>query len=202
VILQRKYPHSKLSIYQKSKQGQEVCGDGYFTHETDQYLLVAIADGLGSGQEAHHAASKAVECLTRYHYESVQDIVKQCNQALQQTRGVVLGVMKLEIYSGTVTFVGIGNIQLMFFPEDQKTIRAISRPGYVNGRPLQYRVERFTYPRNAPFLMHSDGLYMTESIQNAIRSMTDPEKGVAQIINKAPVLSDDITLIVGRSLCS
>ena len=41
-------------VYQEAKAGNVECGDTYYIYKNDDYLLFAIADGLGSGPVARN----------------------------------------------------------------------------------------------------------------------------------------------------
>jgi len=191
-------PHSSISIYQKSKDGQDVCGDMYITLETEEYLVVGIADGLGSGKEACHAATCAVEGLKEVHMHSVGDIINHCNQSLHQTRGAVLGVIKIYFAQEKIEYATLGNIQLIFLPEQGKVFRAIPRPGYLSGKPIQVREEAFEYEGHLKFIMHSDGFQLEPSRLHRIGNVKESKKAIDHLLPELSLMNDDLTVVFGE----
>jgi negative regulator of sigma-B (phosphoserine phosphatase) len=201
VIFHKKYPHTSLCILQEPKPGQFVCGDSFFTHEADDYFIMGIVDGLGSGKEASKAANKAVECFREHQSSEVSEIIQNCNQSLLHTRGGVAAIMKLDFAQSMVSFSGVGNIQFIMFPENQTgTLRAMALPGFLGGRPIKSKTYQYKYQSNTPFLMFSDGLQLKSSIQQKIRWMNAPQDHVEQILSEFPKAEDDITVIAGRTI--
>ena len=59
-------------------------------------FICALADGLGSGEFAKDSADAVMEEIENYADESIETIVKKCNEVLVKKRGVVLGIIKLD----------------------------------------------------------------------------------------------------------
>jgi negative regulator of sigma-B (phosphoserine phosphatase) len=199
VIETKQYNKTILSIVQQCKKGQPVCGDAYFTEETEDYLIMAIADGLGSGSHAKEAATQATRCFQDNHHLDVKELILLCNQHLHHTRGAVVGVMKLDFDSSTISYAGIGNIQFMLYPEHQKAVRTISKPGYLNGRPIQVFQQQVPYLKGTPFIMFSDGLDVKRTIQQNVNIQENPDSLIHQIAKELDGINDDLTFIVGNA---
>jgi negative regulator of sigma-B (phosphoserine phosphatase) len=198
VIETKQYNKTSLSIVQQCKEGQSVCGDDYFTEETEDYLIIAIADGLGSGPKANDAASLATLCFHDHHHLGVSELILLCNQRLHQTRGAVVGVMKLDFRTSTMSYAGIGNIQFLLYSDHHKTVRPISKPGYLSGRPIQVFQQQFPYLKGTPFIMFSDGLDV-RTLKESIKVTDDPNELVHQITEQLVGAQDDLTFIVGKT---
>jgi len=200
VIIHKKLTNTSISIYQSPKKGEVISGDAYFIHETDDYLIVGLVDGLGSGTLANEAAMIAVESIKLHHESTVDVIIHTCNQSLYQTRGVVAGVMKLCFKTSKIYFAGLGNINLILYSGGPKASRSISTPGYLNGRPIKIRVEMFEYKENTPFLMHTDGFRVHRDLASQIQLHSEPRESMNVILEELiQTLDDDTTFIVGKS---
>lgn len=193
------YNYSKVAVYQQSKSGCDDCGDQYFIHENDRYLILAIADGLGSGSEACKASETAVGVMEDCHALSSWELIHECNEALHRTRGVVLGIAKLDYTTWRFDFCGVGNIQFVMFPYQQKMIRCISTPGFLAGRKIRVKNKIFSCREGETFAMFSDGIAMDSSWEKQLRSMQKPEEHLETIIKGTQLKDDDITLILGRT---
>lgn len=103
------------SVASRALPGQVVSGDLHAVTSWDGGALFGVVDGLGHGEEATIAARRAVETVEAHAKEPVTAIVQHCHRALLQTRGVVMTLASLDIYSETLTVIGIGNVETMMF---------------------------------------------------------------------------------------
>ncbi|WP_202080806.1 SpoIIE family protein phosphatase [Caldalkalibacillus salinus] len=199
MIETKSYSKTKIITCQQSKHGELVCGDSYYTIETDEYFFTGVADGLGSGAEAKKASEQAVHTFREHHHQSLKHIVFHCNQNLQTTRGAVIGALKLDFKSGLITFAGVGNIQCLLLYPDQTFKGAISVPGYLSGRRYRMREMSFPFFRQSMFLMYSDGISIEREAIKRYAEEQDPEKMVQRILPPVETeYKDDLTLISGK----
>jgi hypothetical protein len=91
--------------------GEAVSGDLHVVQPWRDGVLVAVADGLGHGEEAAVAARRAVAAAARHADESVIGIVRRCHEALVGTRGVAMSVASFNGADQTMSWLGIGNVQ-------------------------------------------------------------------------------------------
>jgi hypothetical protein len=73
--------------------------------------LVAALDGLGHGPEAAHAAGIAAAVLREFAGDSAPALVERCHAALRDTRGVALSLAAFSAARGTLTWLGVGNVE-------------------------------------------------------------------------------------------
>src|SRR5260370_421927 len=73
-------------------------------------ILVGALDGLGHGDEAAAAARAAAEVLRAQPDAPVIWLVRQCHNALGDTRGAVMSLASFSARYGTLTWMGIGNV--------------------------------------------------------------------------------------------
>src|SRR5712692_7135198 len=95
--------------------GEKESGDLHLVEPFRNGALVAVMDGLGHGAEAAVAARNAVETLKAHPDESVINLLNRCHESLRTTRGVVLGIAAFNAVEGTMTWLGVGNIEGMLF---------------------------------------------------------------------------------------
>lgn len=199
MIIEKSYKKSDLSIVQKCKNGETVCGDSYLTIETEEHLILAIVDGLGSGSQAKKAADKAVQCFLQHQHLEVKEMMMLCNKELLHTRGAVAGIAKLNFSTSLMTFAGIGNVHFLLCPAEHKTIRPLSKPGYLNGRPIQVLQHQFYYPVGTPFMMYSDGLDVKQTLEHKIRASSNIQLWVELLMEQLGSSQDDLTFILGKA---
>lgn len=74
--------------------------------------LIATVDGLGHGSNAADAARRALEEVARWaKTESLCGILYRCDEALRETRGVVMSLAAVNTITGILTWVGVGNVE-------------------------------------------------------------------------------------------
>jgi phosphoserine phosphatase RsbX len=104
--------------------GETVHGDRAVVAPHPGGVLVAVIDGLGHGQEAARAADRAVEVVSAFPGEDLEELVERCHRELRSSRGVVMTALSLSFAAGTVSSLGVGNVQGM-----------IVRAAALDGRP-------------------------------------------------------------------
>jgi phosphoserine phosphatase RsbX len=90
--------------------GETVAGDRAVVVCSEGRALVAAVDGLGHGPEAVRAAETATSVVEEFAHESVDSLVERCHEALAPTRGAVLSLAAFTARDGTMTWLGVGNI--------------------------------------------------------------------------------------------
>ncbi|WP_018924813.1 SpoIIE family protein phosphatase [Salsuginibacillus kocurii] len=186
-----------VTAYQQKKNGNERCGDAYITIETDQYFLCALADGLGSGAEAHRSAQLAMNVITEAHDQSVSQLLDQCNQVLFQERGVVLTMLKVDFATQEIMYGNIGNVECILMLDNDQIVRPVPAPGYLSSRKYKYRLERFQYGENVRFLLYSDGTVFSPECKNMMSAAKSPECVVNRLAEAAQSANDDVTIVGG-----
>lgn len=91
--------------------GQAESGDRHVVKAVPNGVLVAVVDGLGHGDEAALAAKTAVVMLERHAQESMISLMRRCHEGLRSTRGVVISMASFNALDGTVTWLGLGNVE-------------------------------------------------------------------------------------------
>lgn len=91
--------------------GQSESGDRCLVVPIPSGNLVAVVDGLGHGHEAAAAAETAIGCVREHAAAPLPEIAQHCNFALNSTRGAVLSLASFDVARGTMTWLGIGNVE-------------------------------------------------------------------------------------------
>jgi serine/threonine protein phosphatase PrpC len=105
--------------------GETVSGDRHLVQPSGRGVLVAVVDGLGHGQEATTAAKTAVTILAAHADESITSLVKRCHEALIKTRGATMTVASVNVFDGTLTWLGIGPVEGVLLRANTKATPAI-----------------------------------------------------------------------------
>ena len=99
----------KYDVIVEPLAGQLVSGDDYFIKEYDDFILFAVVDGLGHGEDAAIAAKKAIQTLDSNAHEPLENLIALCDQALLDTRGAAMTLGKID-YRNILSYVAAGNV--------------------------------------------------------------------------------------------
>ena len=119
VILSRVYKATSLTHLKNEpvfkalnipKPGEQVSGDGYCFCKTGEGFKVLIADGLGHGTEAHHAASEACRAFRICTDNSPSETLRYIHNLIRKTRGAVATAVFYDASKKTWSISGVGNI--------------------------------------------------------------------------------------------
>jgi hypothetical protein len=119
--------------------------------------LLLVADGLGHGPDAAHAAHRAVATLERAGDEEPAEILTAAHAALRGSRGAAVSLARLDPDAGEVTYCGLGNVA-GFVITDERSRGLLSHYGTVGLEARKPSEERLALPPQALVLLASDGV--------------------------------------------
>ena len=88
------------------------CGDIGMIKVYDKQCFLALIDGLGHGEIANEAASIAYDYLEKNFGDHLVELMRELHEKLKGTRGIVAAFCHLNIETGDLRYVGIGNIRV------------------------------------------------------------------------------------------
>lgn len=188
--------HVNCCIYQASKHSDEPSGDAYYMHETEDYFICAVVDGLGSGEFAQHSAQLVTSVIEKQQHEGVETIMIHCNAALKKERGAAVAVVKVTFATQEMQFCSVGNVQFYMYQQHEPLKYPIPQAGFLSGKPQQYKVETFNYDKTSRFMMYSDGITV-----HSPRKLLEQQSDVKLICSDLVALvtnRDDVTIVVGE----
>jgi negative regulator of sigma-B (phosphoserine phosphatase) len=177
-------------------------GDLHVVVPGAQTVLVAAIDGLGHGHEAALAARAAASVLERYGDEPLIELMRRCHEELRGTRGVVLSMASFDQRAGTMTWLGIGNVEGVLF-------RADGSPGrrkdtlLLRGGVVGYQIPSL---RPAEYQLGDGDLlvFATDGIRRNFSSHAPAESTVQEIADailaRHGKATDDAMVVVVRYL--
>lgn len=164
-----------VSIYQKSKKGNYLCGDSYFCIEDENMFLGVLADGLGSGGIAKESSQAVVEIIKDHLDRTVEELIRLCNKKLVKMRGAVVGILKIDFKNETYTFSSIGNIGVIILEDGAGKKRNIPNAGYLGTHYRAPKVMTEKVMKGTNFIMFSDGVMDKELSQGYFKD-TDVDR--------------------------
>ncbi|MCT4619195.1 MAG: SpoIIE family protein phosphatase [Marinisporobacter sp.] len=171
------------------------CGDIGVIQEYDHQCFLALIDVLGHGSEARKIALSAKKYLKNNYRMDLTDMINGLHEHLKGTRGAVAAVCHLDILTGELTYVGIGNITVRIF--GTKPTRLIPKDGTIGYRmrkPQKHRMK--LYPGDT-ILMHSDGIKEHFDLINYVGLLRENAGSIAaRILEYFWKKNDDASCIV------
>jgi negative regulator of sigma-B (phosphoserine phosphatase) len=183
-------------VYTRAKHERGVSGDAYTVQKDGNKILLALVDGLGSGEEAAKAATAAIAAIQKNHTLPLTEILQHCHLALRATRGVVLGMLRVNLETNRMRYVGVGNVGIRIL--SQEPFHPISYNGIVGYRLP--RVHEFVgkYYQGDLVVLYSDGIDSRfHSDEVLLYGEQDPET-LAEAIAMRYGKDDDICVLVAR----
>lgn len=151
--------------FQRNKKEYDVCGDSFFIGEFQQRLVCVVADGLGSGPNAHDSAERVTQAVSTYGATlSLQQLMHKCNDVLRMQRGAVASIMYIDFEQQTLQYCGVGNISC-YFIHDNKVSYPKPHYGYLAGKRIEPFVETISFTVGDRCFLHSDGIEVNEITQ-------------------------------------
>lgn len=189
----------EVYAHQRTKKGNDYCGDSYFYTNTEEYFICVLADGLGSGENAFDSSTAVISVVEKYHHEDVEALMKRCNEMLVEKRGAAVAIFKVYFSQKEFVYSCVGNIRFYLYSSSGQLTYPVPVTGYLSGKPQNFRTQSYPYEENSKFLLYSDG-FRFQGLKNML-SAEKPLKGIAEDIKRKPLqISDDATFIIGALL--
>ena len=182
--------------------GVGVSGDLHFVAPTETGVLVAVMDGLGHGPEAAAASRAAADALQYSPSGPIEELMTRCHEALRKTRGAAISMASFDQITGTMTWVGIGNVDGVLVrgdPASQPRREALACRGGVVG----YQMPRLR-PSVLPIYAGDLLVFVTDGIKRdfdrALPLDHSPSALAAEILVRHARENDDALAVAVRYL--
>ncbi|WP_227521969.1 PP2C family serine/threonine-protein phosphatase [Bacillus solitudinis] len=192
------YDQIEIAAYQEAKSGKAFCGDAHLVIKTEEYLVCAVIDGLGSGEWANHSAEAAMSIIKDTHDKSVEEIVQACNLKMVNKRGVVLTIVKVDFERQELWYCNVGNIGFVLYQPDKTMVQPFPVRGYLSGRMQKVSSTCYRFQPGSAFVMYSDGVVVRPS-NKMMLTMNSPSSQIDKFVEVyGREAKDDITLVIGQ----
>lgn len=105
----------KTGIAHCPLSGEVESGDQCVVKVNDDRAVFGVIDGLGHGADAAQAATAAAAVIEAYAHESADALLIRCHERLRHTRGAAITLIVLDGSSGSLEWVGAGNVAAGLF---------------------------------------------------------------------------------------
>lgn len=183
--------------YQLPKEGKICCGDSFYIKATEDYVICALADGLGSGEYANESSSAISALVEKKHHEDLDVLIDLCNHELKNKRGATVSILKIDFKANQFTYSSVGNIRFVLCGPTGSYIYPLPLLGYLSGKPQKYRTQTYAYEKGSKFIMHTDGLVLP-AIKSVLYNAHSVDDLSGRLEEYTKTRQDDLTYIVGQ----
>jgi len=180
--------------------GERESGDLHLVKPIGTGVLVSVVDGLGHGVDAAAAARAAVAALNRHAQESVLLLLQRCHEALAGTRGVVVSVALFDRTDGSMTWLGVGNVEGVLLYADgggrRGRERLVTRGGIVGSELPPLRAEVLAVAPGDTLILATDGVH--SGFADDLTVDAPPQQLADQILTRCGKSTDDALVLVAR----
>jgi len=141
--------------------------------------VLCLADGLGHGQAAQEAAQAAVDFVGRNSSLPLDRLFAECDKALRATRGVAMGVARIDREGDRLVYAGIGNTRCMVV--GQRLTRLSNGYGIVGAGYKRLPTESVKLDATSMVLMWTDGV---EELISPESLVSGSDRTVAQLAHE------------------
>lgn len=193
----------EIGVAQAALPGEREHGDRHAVTRNAKGVLVGVIDGLGHGSEAGAAAELAAQKLRAFHGESVLDLLRICHEGLRRTRGAVMSVASFDLGKGTMTWLGIGNVEGVLCRGNAEANPhreyLLCRPGVVGRRFEQPVASVVPIDPGDLVVLATDGLDPEIAIgTNSFSPQESPQRIADRLLKKYWKRNDDALVLVAR----
>lgn len=156
-ISDQKDKNFDIGIISTPHPKEEVNGDGVAFYRNKNSLKIMVIDGLGHGQGAHEASSKAVEKFEENKDLPIDELLNLIHTSLNSTRGAAIALANIDKDKTVLDFIGVGNITARL-QLGMKSEGCVSRQGIIGKSMGNPRIYSHDWKPESSLLMYSDGI--------------------------------------------
>ncbi len=179
-------PHPRMAVN----------GDAYYIKKYGSKVLLSVIDGIGHGQFAHRASSKARRYLESHYEQPLELLFRGVNRECRATRGVVMALVRIDWKLGTMQHASLGNIETRLLGAEQSP-RFMTKRGIIGQKLNIPHVTEHKWQENYILTLFSDGIqshWNWNDFDTKINSSSDDL--CRTIIRKLSRDNDDATILI------
>lgn len=189
---------SRVGVWSRPHPGEETNGDAYLIKTLGAQTLFVVVDGLGHGRGAKQAADTAIESLSDWTGEPLEEVFSAVHGALRATRGAVMGAAVMDAAREEMRYAGVGNVSVRIFNAPQHAT-PIPSNGTMGARMGRVRVWTQAWTEESILIMASDGLSETWDIKSYPNLLErNPQILAGILMRDYSRTNDDATVLVAK----
>lgn len=171
------------------------CGDTGIIKEYDKKLFFALIDGAGHSRNAHKISETARNFLEdNFHFE-LKELMEKLNLIIKGSNGAVVSVCTLDLETGYLKNVGVGDITLKIF--GHKSIELLSKPGIIGYVMPRLNENKHYLQEGDIIVMYTDGVKRQFNLNDFPETRNKDSKTIADyLISQFARKTDDAACLV------
>ena len=153
---QNNWPELDIAAYGRPCFGERVSGDVAFAIRKEEWVFLAIVDGLGHGKTAHEIALRAKDFLVNNWTPDIKNTLEKLHQSLKGTGGAAVGLALIDLNDFVLHYVGIGNTVIRNFGTSEK--KMFSNEGVVGARMRTPTEQQAPIRQSDVIVFYTDGV--------------------------------------------
>ncbi len=186
--------HLVFGVATVSASRNSVNGDAYFIKEWSDCVLLALIDGLGHGKDAAEASALAKKYVAERFSSDVAEIMMGLHGHLSRTRGAVVGLARIDKTKQSLSFCGVGNIEVKVLSDPP--MHPTSLEGIVGMNKIRLKKFEYRYIKLNALVLYSDGISSKFELPSNQASCRHPQEIAEEILSKWWNKWDDATVIL------
>lgn len=195
----KRYTKKKWIIAGKTlaRQGSHLNGDGFTWIEKEDFILIAVIDGLGHGYNAHLAAKLSIQFINKNYYFTPIRLMEQLHKELSKTVGAQVMIMKINKIESCAEYVSVGNIR-GFHIRRHNALSLLTKDGIVGRHLPNLQSQTFFLTETSSIIIHTDGI--SRAWLSRVKTVNIYRYGAHNLVNDLIKLyrkkADDCTVVI------
>lgn len=191
-------PPLAVGVATRAKPGHDQNGDAFLIEHGTGQTLVGVIDGLGHGQAAHHASSKAEQYVRVHSTQPLADLFAGVEQVCRDTRGVVMLLARFDWATAEVTLGSVGNISLRVC-HSPNPLHLVTKRGVLGASAPNPVITEWDWDPASVMVVHSDGLTSNWNCDELALHDTNAVPDTANnVLRSLSTRDDDATVLIIR----
>jgi hypothetical protein len=188
----------QVGMYGRPCPGEHESGDHGGFVRTDDMLLVALVDGLGHGEPAREASNAAMEIVRASPTLSLDAILAKCHEALEDTRGGVMTLARIDEPGAVVQTAAVGNVTLQVYGMGNRW--SATAPSFVlgaRGQRLRPSTQEHAFGLREVAVLFTDGVSIRADLEGQFELLREHPVVIAHhLVSQFARDNDDALAIV------
>ncbi len=175
---------------------EKECGDSWVAVNSQDFLTVLVADGLGHGPDAAEASLMAVSVCEQYSQDLPSEILQKSHISMKGSRGAAVAVARIDLKAAELRYTGVGNISGCIY-RNQVRQHLLSHNGIVGSHMSRTKEFSHEWSDNSLLVLHSDGIGTKWDINSYEGLSSCLPSVIAAVLHRDHTrIRDDSTIVV------